>query len=125
MMSICASPRLTNSLMMCPVERNCLVLQHGLLTNAMLLQADVGIIIGRNATLRAFADAAGVSIKPLLMAASETAIAPEGTLYQAESWWEVQAFLFGENSSSTPSWSFPMRSVYSTDTKLYREIDGA
>ena len=78
---------------------------HGLLANALSLQADVGIIIGQNATLRAFADAAGVSIKPLLMAASETANPPEGTLYQAESWWEVQAFLFGENSPSTP-WSF-------------------
>ncbi len=63
----------------------------------------MGVIVGNDATLRALANAAGVTIKPLIAAASSNEAAPAGTLYQAESWWQIQAFLFGEASASESS----------------------
>ncbi|KAK9842361.1 hypothetical protein WJX81_008532 [Elliptochloris bilobata] len=63
---------------------------------APLLAADLGIVIGANALLRRVAAAGGVRLRPLLAAgaALEGRKAP-GELYQAGSWAEVEAALFG------------------------------
>jgi hypothetical protein len=69
----------------------------------MHTQADYGIVIGHNKLLRRVLAAFGVTLRPLCSAPLEHAAAPDAdasaaashVLYEAESWQEVAAFLFG------------------------------
>lgn len=57
-------------------------------------QADFGIVIGQNKTLRRVAAAFGVRLAPLV-SAPLSGPAPRGVLYEAGGWDEVAAFLLG------------------------------
>jgi hypothetical protein len=78
---------------------------HGLLL-LLLLQADYGIIIGSNKLLRKALAAFGVALQPLCSApvtpsSSSSSGAP--VLYEASSWQEIAAFLFGPTWHNTTS----------------------
>lgn len=57
-------------------------------------QANFGIVVGQNKTLRRVAAAFGVRLAPLV-SAPLSGPAPRGVLYEARGWDEVAAFLFG------------------------------
>ncbi|KAM0945023.1 putative aminopyrimidine aminohydrolase [Dioscorea sansibarensis] len=72
-----------------------------------LLEADVGIVIGSNTSLREVAEQFGVSFHPLFagviskqrqLVGEDTSIwkYPSSTLYTVSSWAEIQAFVLGE-----------------------------
>ncbi|KAA6428416.1 MAG: hypothetical protein FRX49_01292, partial [Trebouxia sp. A1-2] len=65
---------------------------------APLLRADLGIVVGQNRLLRQVAKAHGVKVLPLT-AAPANGRGEEGSLYEAESWAAIGAFLFGPDPS--------------------------
>lgn len=65
---------------------------------APLLRADLGIVVGQNKLLRQVAKAQGVKLLPLT-AAPARGRGEEGSLYEAESWAAIGAFLFGPDPS--------------------------
>ncbi|KAK9904248.1 hypothetical protein WJX75_007665 [Coccomyxa subellipsoidea] len=73
---------------------------------APLLSVDLGIVIGQNKLLRRVASAAGITLKPLVAAPLEGK-SEEGTLYEARSWPEVEAFLFGSSAAQPPPIQVP------------------
>jgi hypothetical protein len=60
-----------------------------------LLEADIGIVIGRSSSLSKVTSLMDVEMRPLL--AYQPKQAGTKVLYRAESWVEVGAFLFGAN----------------------------
>ncbi|KAL3147596.1 hypothetical protein ABBQ38_014648 [Trebouxia sp. C0009 RCD-2024] len=65
---------------------------------APLLRADLGIVVGQNKLLRRVAKAQGVKLKPLTAAPANGHAEPL-SLYEAESWAAIGAFLFGPDPS--------------------------
>ncbi len=64
---------------------------------AMLLQADIGIIVGENKLLKRVCSEFNIQRRPLVAAPAEPpASAPNPpVLYEADSWYDIEAFLFG------------------------------
>ncbi|KAG2498573.1 hypothetical protein HYH03_003324 [Edaphochlamys debaryana] len=62
---------------------------------AALLDADYGIVVGTNRLLRRVAAAYGIVLRPLAAAPLDPTTVPAGTLYEADGWEEIRAFLFG------------------------------
>ncbi|KAH7691638.1 Heme oxygenase-like protein [Dioscorea alata] len=80
---------------------------HGVGDLLCLLEADVGIVIGSNTSLREVAEQFGVSFSPLFagviskqrqLIGEDTSIwkRPSSTLYTVSSWAEIQAFILGK-----------------------------
>ncbi|DBB00982.1 TPA: hypothetical protein ACH3X1_000888 [Trebouxia sp. C0004] len=65
---------------------------------APLLRADLGIVVGQSKLLRQVAKAHSVKLLPLT-AAPANGRGEEGSLYEAESWAAIGAFLFGPDPS--------------------------
>mmetsp|Transcript_30506 Transcript_30506/g.72639 ORF Transcript_30506/g.72639 Transcript_30506/m.72639 type:complete len:947 (+) Transcript_30506:59-2899(+) len=70
-----------------------------------LLDADVGIVVGDNGMLRPAAEAASASVRPLvaLAAAARGGASPRaaGTVYRANSWWDIAQLLLGDDDPAS------------------------
>ncbi|KAK9829096.1 hypothetical protein WJX72_003863 [[Myrmecia] bisecta] len=67
---------------------------------APLLSADIGIVVGKKRDLRRVMALGGMQMQALVAAPTQQR-ADEGTLFEAESWAEIEAFLFGPATSGT------------------------